>query len=98
MKKVVVIGAGTMGLDIAQVFATAGFEVVVRDISDAIIQASEAKLLKGLNKLIAKGRMDEAAKAAITGMISFTTDLSKAADVCRQALAHGMKVPSYSYK
>jgi len=80
MKKVVVIGGGTMGLDIAQVFAKAGFDVVVRDITEEIIKASEARLNKGLDKLVAKGRMDEAAKAAITGKMSFTTDLSKAAD------------------
>ena len=42
MKKVVVIGGGTMGLDIAQVFARSGYDVVVRDISDEIIQKSEA--------------------------------------------------------
>ena len=47
MKKVVVIGGGTMGLDIAQVFARKGFDVVVRDIKDEIIQASEARLNKG---------------------------------------------------
>ena len=33
-----VVGAGTMGLDIAQVFARAGFEVAVRDISEDIIE------------------------------------------------------------
>ena len=38
MKKIVVIGGGTMGLDIAQVFARSGYDVVVRDISDEIIQ------------------------------------------------------------
>ena len=75
MKKVVVIGGGTMGLDIAQVFARKGFDVVVRDIKDEIIQASEARLNKGLDKLVAKGKLDEAGKAAITGKISFTTDL-----------------------
>ena len=80
MKKIVVIGGGTMGLDIAQVFAKKDFDVVVRDISDEIIKASEAKLNKGLDKLVAKGKMDEAAKAAITGQISFTTDLKRAAD------------------
>lgn len=80
MKKIVVIGGGTMGLDIAQVFAKKDFDVVVRDISDEIIKASEAKLNKGLDKLVAKGKMDEAAKAAITGQISFTTDLKQAAD------------------
>ena len=80
MKKIVVIGGGTMGLDIAQVFARSGFEVVVRDIRDDIIQASEARLNKGLDKLVAKGKMDEAGKAAITGNITFTTDLKLAAD------------------
>ena len=34
MKKIVVIGGGTMGLDIAQVFARNGYDVVVRDIKD----------------------------------------------------------------
>ena len=80
MKKIVVIGGGTMGLDIAQTFATAGFEVVVRDITEEIIRASESRLNKGLDKLVAKGKMDAAGKAAITGKMSFTTELSKAAD------------------
>ena len=60
MKKIVVIGGGTMGLDIAQVFAKKGFDVVVRDINDDIIKASEARLNKGLDKLVAKGKLDEA--------------------------------------
>ena len=80
MKKIVVIGGGTMGLDIAQVFARNSYDVVVRDINDAIIQASEARLNKGLDKLVAKGKMDEAKKADILGHMSFTTDLNQAAD------------------
>ena len=80
MKKIVVIGGGTMGLDIAQVFAKKGYDVVVRDISDEIIQKSEARLNKSLDKLVAKGKLDEAGKAAITGKMTFTTDLKLAAD------------------
>ena len=80
MKKVVVIGGGTMGLDIAQVFARSGYDVVVRDINDEIIQKSEARLNKGLDKLVAKGKMDEAGKKAITDKMTFTTDLNAAAD------------------
>lgn len=80
MNKVVVIGGGTMGLDIAQTFAKKGIEVVVRDIKDEIIQASEARLNKGLDKLVAKGKLDEAGKKAITDKMSFTTDLNAAAD------------------
>ena len=80
MKKIVVIGGGTMGLDIAQVFARNGYDVVVRDIKDEIIQASEARLNKGLDKLISKGKLDEAGKKAITDKMTFTTDLNLAAD------------------
>jgi len=80
MKKVVVIGGGTMGLDIAQVFAKADFEVAVRDISDEIIKNSEKRLNKGLDKLVEKGKLDEAGKTAISSKMSFTTELSAAAD------------------
>ena len=81
MKKVCVIGAGTMGLDIAQVFATKGFEVTVRDISDEILENAQAKLVKGLDKKIAKGKMTEEAKAAILGNLTFTTDMKALADM-----------------
>ena len=80
MKKIVVIGGGTMGLDIAQVFAKKGYDVLVRDISDDIIKASEARLNKSLDKLVAKGKMDEAGKDAIVSKMTFTTDLKAAAD------------------
>ena len=80
MKKIVVIGGGTMGLDIAQVFAKKDFDVVVRDINDDIIKASEARLNKGLDKQVAKGKMDEAKKADILAHMTFTTDLNLAAD------------------
>ena len=81
MKKVCVIGAGTMGLDIAQVFATKGFEVTVRDISDEILDAAKAKLVKGLDKKVAKGKMTEEAKAAILDHMTFTTVLKALADM-----------------
>ena len=80
MKKIVVIGSGTMGLDIAQVFAKKSFDVVVRDISDEILKANEARLNKSLDKLVAKGKMDEAKKADILAHMTFTTDLNMAAD------------------
>ncbi|MDY3019868.1 MAG: 3-hydroxyacyl-CoA dehydrogenase NAD-binding domain-containing protein, partial [Oscillospiraceae bacterium] len=80
MNKVVVIGGGTMGLDIAQVFARSGKQVTVRDINDQLIQAAEARLNKGLDKLVSKGKMDEAKKAAILANVTFTTKLEDAAD------------------
>lgn len=94
MKKIMVIGAGTMGLDIAQVFARAGFEVVVRDISDEIIKNSEKRLNKGLDKLVEKGKLDEVSKTAITSRMSFTTELSAAtdADLVVEAAIENLKI------
>ena len=80
MKKIAVIGGGTMGLDIAQTFARSGYEVTVRDINEEIIKAAEARLNKTLDKRIAKGKMDEAGKKAITDNITFTVNLADVAD------------------
>lgn len=80
MNKIVVIGGGTMGLDIAQVFAKQEFSVVVRDISEELISASAARLDKGLSKLAAKGKMTEDEVKAILSKIDFTVDIRAAAD------------------
>jgi len=80
MKKISIIGAGTMGTDIAQVFAKKGFEVVVRDMTADIIEKSSAKLNKTLGRLVEKGKMTEEAKSEMLGLIKFTTELSDSAD------------------
>ncbi len=81
INKIMVLGAGTMGLDIAQAFAKAGKTVIVRDINDDIINAAKARLNKSLDKLVAKGKMDQDARDALMSNISFTTDMNAAADV-----------------
>lgn len=80
MKKVFIVGAGQMGLDIGQVMAKAGLEVVFRDMTEEILEKAMAKLTKGLDKQVAKGKMDEAKKADILSKISTTTELAPAAD------------------
>ena len=75
MNTVFVIGAGTMGLDIAQVFAASGKSVVVRDISDDIVSKAAARLEKGLQKRVERGKMAAEAKEALLARIRFTTAL-----------------------
>ena len=50
MSKVMVIGAGTMGSGIAQVFATHGWDVVLNDIKDEFIAGGKAKIEKQLTR------------------------------------------------
>ena len=80
MNKVCVVGAGTMGLDIAQVFAANGMTVVVRDISDEIIARAENRMKTSLDKLVSKGKKTAEQAAQVVGNITFTTDLKMAAD------------------
>ena len=80
MNKIVVIGGGTMGLDIATVFARTGHTVAVREISQELADKAAARLDASLTKLVSKGKMDEEKKSSILSNLTFTTDLSPAAD------------------
>ena len=79
MKNIVVIGGGTMGLDIATVFARTGHNVTVREISRELADRACARLDASLSKLVAREKMTAEQKAAIQAALSFTTDLTAAA-------------------
>ena len=80
MKKIVVIGGGTMGLDIAHTFARSGNQVVVREINEEFANKAKDRLVATLDKMVARGKMEEAKKAEILGNMTFTSELASAAD------------------
>ena len=80
INKIMVLGAGTMGMGIAQVFAEGGKTVLVRDIADAFIQRGEGVLKKNLEKKVAKGKITEEQKNDMLSRVSFTLELADAKD------------------
>ena len=80
INKIMVLGAGTMGMGIAQVFAEAGKTVIVRDIADAFIQRGESVLKKNLEKKVSKGKITEDQKNEMLSRVSFTLELADAKD------------------
>jgi len=80
IKKIGIIGAGTMGTGIAQVSATSGFEVILNDTGDDFLQRSLKIMDKSLSKLSEKGKIEED-KEAILGRVKTTTALSDLKDV-----------------
>lgn len=78
IKRVVVVGGGTMGNGIAQVVATAGFDVTVVDISDEALALTRGRIEKSLGRMVKKERISSAEADAILGRISTTTDLEAA--------------------
>lgn len=75
IKKIGVVGAGTMGTGIAQVAATSGFEVVLNDVGEDYLRRSLATMDKSLAKLAEKGKITED-KGKILSRIKTTTNLS----------------------
>jgi len=80
IKKVFVIGAGTMGNGIAQVSAQAGYDVVMSDIKDEFIQKGMAAIEKSLDRMVKKEIIQDSEKAAIIARIKTTTDNKDAKD------------------
>lgn len=75
MHKIAVIGSGTMGNGIAHVFAQQGFAVNLVDLSQANLDRALATIAKNLDRQVAKGLMDDDAKAKTLANIRPTTDL-----------------------
>ena len=74
MPKLSVIGSGTMGTGIAQVAATAGWDVVVNDTSEEVLEKSSGSLVKIMTRLVEKGKIDQKESDSILGRIDFTTN------------------------
>jgi 3-hydroxybutyryl-CoA dehydrogenase len=81
IKKLGIVGAGTMGNGIAQVAAQIGCDVVMRDIKDDFVERGLNNIDRFLSKSVEKGKLDEAEKGNIMGRIKGTTDMSDLKDV-----------------
>jgi 3-hydroxybutyryl-CoA dehydrogenase len=81
MNKISVIGAGTMGNGIAHVFAQNGYGVNLVDVSEEALKKALATVTKNLDRMVAKGSIDEAKKQATLKNLTAQTSL----DACKDA-------------
>lgn len=80
MKKIGVLGTGTMGAGIIQVLAQNGYEVVLRARRESSVEKGIATVNKNLDKLVAKEKITAADKEAVMARIHGSTDISIVAD------------------
>ena len=79
MDNVAIIGAGTMGHSLAQVFAQGGYQVTLSDVSEEILQQARRLIATNLETLCEAGLFDPAEKSAVLEeRIIYTTDLAAA--------------------
>ena len=81
IKRIGVLGAGSMGNGIALVAAQAGYQVIMRDIEDRFVQNGLKAIEKFVTKSVEKGKMTEDQKKAISGRIKGTTRMEELKDV-----------------
>lgn len=93
MKKIGVLGTGTMGAGIIQVLAQNGFEVVLRARRQTSVDKGIATVEKNLDRLIAKEKLTADEKAVIMGRIQGSTDIQivKDADLIIEAATEDME-------
>jgi 3-hydroxybutyryl-CoA dehydrogenase len=80
IKSVGVVGAGTMGNGIAQVFASSGYDVIVHDIGRAQLERGISSIQKSLGKFVEKGKLTEEDREAAMRRIETTNDLGSFRD------------------
>jgi 3-hydroxybutyryl-CoA dehydrogenase len=80
INKVGVVGCGLMGSGIAQTAAAAGFDTVVRDVSQPLLERGRAGILKSLGRLVDRGKMTSEARDAALARLRFVTELQQLQD------------------
>jgi 3-hydroxybutyryl-CoA dehydrogenase len=100
MKKVTVIGGGTMGNGIAHTAAATGFEVTLIDVSEEILQRAVSTITSNLQRGVDKGKMTAEDRDATLGRIRAVSDLGAAAesDVVVEAIIENLDAKTQVFK
>ena len=100
IKRVGVLGCGLMGSGIAQVAASAGYETIVREVSNEIIQKGKAGIEKSLAKFVEKGKLAADARDASLQRLTFTTNTSalKGCDIVIEAVTEDLDLKNALWK
>jgi len=81
IKQVSIIGAGVMGMGIAQALAQNGFSVTIADLSGDILERNLGKTKKNLQSRVDRGKMSAEEAKSVLARIRTTTEMQDIADV-----------------
>jgi 3-hydroxybutyryl-CoA dehydrogenase len=102
IKKVAVLGAGTMGNGIAQVYAQAGFQVTMMDVDEGSLQRGFDIIKKSLGLMVKKGKVrDNEVSEVVTVRIKGTTNMKEAvrdADLVIEAVPEELTLKQSIFK
>lgn len=100
IKNVGVLGCGLMGSGIAHVSAAAGYNTIVREVDDKLLQKGLGKVFGFIDKSIARGKMSEFEKRKVSINLRGTTDLKelKNCDLIIEAITENLEAKNAQWK
>jgi len=101
MKKISVIGAGTMGNGIAHVFAQNGYQVNLIDVSQTALEKARVTITKNLDRMVSKEKISDSEKESTLKCLSMLTDLRvgvENADLIIEAATENFDIKSKIFK
>ncbi len=100
IKRVGVLGCGLMGSGIAQVAATAGYDTIVRDVSQQLWDKARAGIEKSLGKFVEKGKLPTPDRDAALKRLRFTTVTAelKGCDIVLEAVTEDLDLKNALWK
>lgn len=98
--RVGVLGCGLMGSGIAQVAAAAGYQTVVRDVSDELNEKGRGRIIKSLDKAVEKGKLEPVGRDATLERLTFTTAIAdlQQSDVIIEAVTEDLDAKNALWK
>jgi 3-hydroxybutyryl-CoA dehydrogenase len=100
IKKVGVLGCGLMGSGIAQVCARAGYQTVVREVSDELVKKGLGGISRQLDKAVEKGKLEEGERDATISRLSGTTRLEELneCDIVIEAVVEDLEIKNEMWR
>jgi 3-hydroxybutyryl-CoA dehydrogenase len=100
IRKVGVLGCGLMGSGIAQVCAQAGYDTVVREVSDSLCEKGLGAIRKQLDRAVEKGKMQAEERDAVSGRLRGTTRLEDLAecDIVIEAVVEDLQIKNEMWR
>lgn len=100
IEQVGIVGGGTMGNGIAQVFAASGYKVKLRDVGQPQLERAISTIQKSLGKFVEKGKMEVQDSEAALGRIETTTELSdlSGCDLVIEAIFENFDAKAVAFK
>lgn len=100
IKKIFVVGSGTMGSGIAQVAITQGFDVILNDVNMDMLSKAKKNIEKAFSKNVERGKMTEEEKNAALDRLSLESsyDRVKEADLIIEAIYENIEAKQSVHK